>query len=72
MGANQNSSQELVLYPEIDLMRSLLTRSKPLAIDKLLVLETRLGTAAETRIDAGRNMCKSDDKNRIKEQFISA
>jgi hypothetical protein len=31
-----------------------------------------LGTAVEAQIDAGKIMCKIDDKNRIEEQFISS
>jgi hypothetical protein len=32
----------------------------------LSALGTGLGIAAETRIDAGKNKCETDDKNRIK------
>jgi hypothetical protein len=37
-----------------------------IAIDKLSALETGLGTAAETLINARKNMCEIDDKNQLK------
>jgi hypothetical protein len=37
-----------------------------------LALRTGLGTAAEIQIGVNKNTCEIDDKNRIKEQFISS
>jgi hypothetical protein len=37
-----------------------------------LALETGLGTAAETLINARKNTCEIDDKNQLKKQFISS
>jgi hypothetical protein len=42
-----------------------------MAIDELSTLRTGLGTTTETRIGASKNTCEIDDKNWIKEQFIS-
>jgi hypothetical protein len=33
---------------------------------------TRLGTAAETRINASKNMSETEDENQIKTQFMSS
>jgi hypothetical protein len=73
MGVNQNSSTELGLYPKIN-PKPISSKSAQdrLAIDKLSALETRLGTAAETRIDAGKTTSEIDNKNQIEEQFISS
>jgi hypothetical protein len=43
-----------------------------MTIDELSTLRTGLGTTTETRIGASRNTCEIDDKNWIKEQFISS
>jgi hypothetical protein len=73
MGANQNSSEELGLYPRIHSMSSLLTRQRPyITIGKLSALETGLGTAVKTQNSASKTTRKIDDKNWIKEQFISS
>jgi hypothetical protein len=37
-----------------------------------LTLGTGLETIAETRNDAGKNMCETDNQNRIKTQFMSS
>jgi hypothetical protein len=37
-----------------------------------LTLRTGLGTATEIQIGVSKNTCEIDDKNRIKEQFISS
>jgi hypothetical protein len=73
MRVNQNFSTELGLYPKINPkhLSSKLAQDR-LAIDKLSAFETRLGTAAETRIDAGKTMSEIDNKNQIEEQFISS
>jgi hypothetical protein len=51
---------------------SLLTWPGPHSYQKLLALRTELGTVAEIRIDASKNMCETNDKNRIKTQFMSS
>jgi hypothetical protein len=35
-------------------------------------LETELGTTAETQNDTNKDTCEIDDKNQIKEQYISS
>jgi hypothetical protein len=57
MGANQNSSRELGLYPEIEPTPSLLTRQKPHSYRKVITLGTRLDnlkTQQKTTHDASK------------------
>jgi hypothetical protein len=64
MGASQNSSRELSLYPKIKSDAPLFELGQDrLAIDKLSALKTGLGTAAKTRIGASKTMCEIDDEN---------
>jgi hypothetical protein len=72
MGANQNSSMKLGLYPKIDPTPLSSNGQDRIAIEKLSALRTGLGTAAETHNSASESTCKIDDKNRIEEQFISS
>jgi hypothetical protein len=65
MGANQNSSQKLGLYPKIDSTPLSSNSAKTAAIAKLSALGTGLGTIAETRIGASKTTCEIDDKSRI-------
>jgi hypothetical protein len=37
-----------------------------------LLFRTRIETTAEIRINAGKNMCETDDKSWIKNQFMSS
>jgi hypothetical protein len=67
MGVNQNSSQELGLYPKINLMSLSSNSAKTVAIVKLSALKIRLGTATETRNSASKNTCEIDDTNRFEE-----
>jgi hypothetical protein len=41
-------------------------------MEQLSALETGLGSAAETRIEASKTTCEINDKNQIEEQFISS
>jgi hypothetical protein len=41
-------------------------------IANLSAFEIRLDTAADTRNDASKTMCKIDNKNRMEEQFVSS
>jgi hypothetical protein len=66
MWVNQNSSKELDIYLRLNPTQDNIT------IDELLVIGTGLGIVVETWINTGKNTCKSDDKNRIKTQFISS
>jgi hypothetical protein len=72
MGANQNSSREFDLYPEINPMPLFHLGQDRLAIDKLSALRTKLGTTAETRLDANKNTCEIDNKSQTKIWFISS
>jgi hypothetical protein len=50
----------------------LLTPSRLHSYQEAITLGTGLGNIAETRIGVSKNACEIDDKNRIKEQFISS
>jgi hypothetical protein len=52
--------------------RSLLTRPKPHNYRKTIGHRNRLETTAETQIDAGKKTCETDDKNQIKNQFMTS
>jgi hypothetical protein len=73
MVANQNSSQERGLYPEIDPtpLSSNTTKTTQLQ-KKLSAIGTGLEITAETRNGARKTTCEIDDKNWIKKQFISS
>jgi hypothetical protein len=58
--------RNLVYISESTRCTSLLTRSRPPSIDKLSALRTGLEIITETQIDASKNTCEIDDKNRIK------
>jgi hypothetical protein len=63
MRANQNSLQEHNIYPKPNLMPLFKLGQDRIAIDKLSVLRTGLGTAIETRNSASKIMSEIDDKN---------
>jgi hypothetical protein len=42
-----------------------------MTIEKLSTLRIGLGTTVKTRIDAGKNTCETDNKNRIKKFSLS-
>jgi hypothetical protein len=62
MGANQNSSMEFDLYPEINPRSSLLIRQDRVAIEKLSAIGTGLGTMKTQQkitIDASHDTCET-------------
>jgi hypothetical protein len=67
MGANQNSPEELGLYPNTRSDAPLFQLGQDrTAIAKLLAFGTVLGTAKETRNGASKTTREIDDKNRLK------
>jgi hypothetical protein len=67
MGANQNFSLELGIYPKPDPTHLSSNTAKThlsynIAIKKLSALGIGLGTAAEIRIDTSENTCQTDDE----------
>jgi hypothetical protein len=72
MGANQNSSQEIDLYPKINLKFSLLIRPRPPSYYKLSAFKIGLGTTTKTQNGASKTTSEINDKNQIEEQFISS
>jgi hypothetical protein len=51
---------------------SLLTPSRPHNYQEAIALGTGLETIVKTRIDANKNTCETDNKNRTKTQFMSS
>jgi hypothetical protein len=72
MGANLNSLHEFSLYPKSNRHSSLLTRLGSHSYRTTISPWTGLGISAETQIGVSQNTSEIDDKNRIKEQFISS
>jgi hypothetical protein len=66
MGANQNSSQKLGLYPEIDPTHLSSNSAKTVQLSLLSALRTGLGTTKETRNGASKTTSKINDENQIK------
>jgi hypothetical protein len=73
MGANQNCSQELGIYPKSN-PTTLSSNSVQdhLAIDKLSAFRTGSGITTETQNGASKNTCETSGENRTKIQFESA
>jgi hypothetical protein len=73
MGANQNSSTELGLYPNtrFDVPLFQLSQDRT-AIANLSAFGIGLGTATETWNGASKTTREINDKNQLKKQFISS
>jgi hypothetical protein len=62
----------LTYIPKLTQRPSLLNRPRPYSYRRAIALGTRLGTTAETWIDASKNTCETDDEKSDKKQFMSS
>jgi hypothetical protein len=72
MRANQNSSMERGPYPKSNSMPISSNTTRTTQLLNNYYLETGLGITVKIRIGVSKNTCNIDDKNRIKEQYISS